>query len=67
MVATPNRLAAGVTTTDFVAPDPEITIPEFGISVVLLEVPETVNDATAVSRSLTVKDNDVVAPSSLIV
>ena len=67
IVLVPDKFATGVTVTVRLAPAPANTRLAFGTKVVLLEVPDMVNDVAAVSLSPTVKVNAVVAASSLIV
>ncbi len=66
IVAEPDKFAAGVTVTVRFAPEPPNTIFAFGTNVVSLELPLTVNDATAVSASPTVKESALVAVSSFV-
>jgi hypothetical protein len=66
IVAVPFWLAAGVIVTVRLAPDPPNTMFAFGTSVVLLDVPLTVSEATAVSKSPTVNAIALVAVSSFV-
>ena len=67
IVEVPFWLAAGVTVTVRLAPLPPNTMFALGISVVRLELPETVKDPTALSMSPTVKLNAPVAAFSAMV
>jgi len=66
IVTEPDKFAAGVTVTVRFAPEPPNTMFAFGTNVVSLELPLTVNDATAVSASPTVKEIALVAVSSFV-
>ncbi len=66
IVADPDKFAAGVTVTVRLAPEPPNTMFAFGTKVVSLELPLTVNEVVAVSKSPMVKEIELVAVSSFV-
>ena len=66
IVAEPDKFAAGVTVTVRFAPEPPNTMLAFGTNVVSLELPLTVKDVVAVSKSPIVNEIALVAVSSFV-
>src|SRR4051812_1248678 len=66
MVEVPDAFAAGVTVTVREAPEPPNTMLAFGTSAGLLDEPDIVSEAAAVSTSATVKARTPVGVSSVV-